>query len=330
VSPAVSSLQLFMLAGLFFAAVGSCTAAVLVRLMSRPLLNLEPHRRHRVLVGLAAAPVLFSVVLLFSASLPSLISLLVPELDHCSTHDDGHAHLCFLHLPRVPLNLPTLLLLIFTTSYVLARWALSGADVFRSSRLLRALTATGLPAAQDVTILDTSEAVCMAAGLLQPRVLVSRGLLEQLGEEGQAVIFEHERAHIRRRDALIASLATFCMPLHVPGVGRWLLREIEIAAEQACDEETGAHIGDRTRVAEAILAVERLAQRDPPGLAPAGAVGFGDCAVVRRVESLLEDPKAPRSLWPVGVALGLVMLAVLLGSSRLHHTTESLISVIAH
>ncbi len=170
----------------------------------------------------------------------------------------------------------------------------------------------------------------MAAGLIRPRVLVSRGLLEQLDEDGQAIVFEHERAHIRRRDALIASLVTFCVPLHVPGVGRWLLREIEIAAEQACDEETGARIGDRTRVAEAILAVERLAQRAPPGLVPAGAVGFGDCAVVRRVESLLADPRAPRSLWPAGVALGLVMLAMLLGSSSLHHTTESLISVIAH
>lgn len=169
----------------------------------------------------------------------------------------------------------------------------------------------------------------MAGGLLRPRVLVSRGLLEQLGEDGQTVVFEHERAHIRRRDALVASLVRFCVPLHVPGVGTWLLREIEIAAEQACDEETGTRIGDRTKVAEAILAVERLAQLTPESLLP-GAVGFGDCAVIRRVESLLAEPKAPRSLRPLGAALCLVMAAVLLGSSTLHHTTESLISVIAH
>lgn len=328
-SPAASSLQLFMLAGLAFVAVGSLMAGAVVGLGSRPILGLAPHARHRVLVGLAAAPVVVSGLLLLSAALPSVVSLLVPELDHCSSHDDRHAHLCFVHLPRGPLNMPALLSLVFATTYLLARWALSGSAIVRSSRLLRALAATGLPRANDVTILETSEAVCMAAGLLRPKVLVSRGLLEQLDEGGQAVVFEHERAHIRRRDALVAIVVRLCVPLHVPGVGSWLLRETEIAAEQACDEETGARIGDRTRVAEAILAVERLAQRTPRGLMP-GAVGFGDCAVIRRVESLLEEPKAPRSLRVLGVALGLAMAAVLLGSSTLHHTTEFLISVIAH
>jgi len=330
VSPALSSLQLFMLAGLAFVAVGSLMASAVVRLASPPILGLEPHVRHHVLVGLAAAPVIVSALLLFSAALPSVASLLLPEFDHCSTHDDGHAHLCFIHLPRGPLNAPSLLLLVFVTAYLLASWAMSGAAIFRSSRLLRALTATALPTVDDVTILETSEAVCMAGGLLRPRVFVSRGLLTQLGEGGQAVVFEHERAHIRRRDALVASLVRLCVPLHVPGVGSWLLREIEIAAEQACDEETGAHIGDRVRVAEAILVVERLAQSAPAGAVPAGVVGFGDCAVVRRVESLLEEPTAPRSLRLVGIALSLASVAVLLGSSTLHHTTESLISVIAH
>jgi Zn-dependent protease with chaperone function len=330
VSPALSSLQLFLLAGLGFVAAGSLTAGAVVRLASRPILGLPPHIRHRVLVGLAAAPVVIAGVLLFSVALPSMVSLLMPELDHCSTHDDGHAHLCFIHLPRAPLNLPALLLLVFATAYLLARWGLSLVAIFRSARLLRSLAATGLPTEKDVRLLETPAAVCMAAGLLRPRVLVSRGLLQVLGKDGQVVVFEHERAHIRRRDALVASLVRLCVPLHVPGVGSWLLREIEIAAEQACDEETGARIGDRIRVAEAILVVERLAQSAPAGVVRAGAVGFGDCAVVRRVESLLEEPKAPRSLRPLGLALSLAIVAALLGSSTLHHTTESLISVIAH
>jgi Zn-dependent protease with chaperone function len=252
VSPALSSLQLFMLAGLGFVAVGSLAAGAVVQLASRPIVALQPHVRHRVLVGLAAAPVVASGLLLFAAALPSVVSLLVPELDHCSTHDDGHAHLCFVHLPRGPLSLPALLVLVFATSHVLARWVLSGAAILRSSRLLRALGATGLPTDENVTVLETSEAVCLAAGLLRPKVLVSRGLLEQLGEGGRAVVLGHERAHIRRRDALVASLVRLCVPVHVPGIGSWLVREIEIAAEQACDEETGARVGDRTTVAETI------------------------------------------------------------------------------
>ena len=325
---ALSSVQLFMLAGLAFVAVGALIASVAVCLESRHILELEPHVRHRLLVGLAAAPVAVSGLLSLSAALPSVLSLLVPELDHCSTHDDGHAHLCFIHLPHGPLSLSALLFLVFATTYVSAQWALSGASVFRSSRLFRALTATGVPMAEDVTILETSAAVCMAGGLLRPRVLLSRGLLEQLGDERRAVVLEHERAHVRRRDALVTSLVRFCVPLHLPGLGPWLLREVEVAAEQACDEEAGARIGDRTRVAEAILAVERLAQLTPGSRLP-GAVGFGHCAVIRRVESLLEEPKAPRSLRALAVTVGLATAAALLGSNALHHTTESLIYTIA-
>lgn len=329
-SPVARSAELFLLAGLAFAGMGSVSAALVVGAGSRRLQGLAPHVRHRVLVVLAAVPVLVSAVLLFSAALPSLIALLVPELDHCSTHDDGHAHLCFVHLPRASLNAPALLSLVFAGSYVLARWVLSSAAVLRSSRLLRTLATTALPTTNDVAVLETRDTVCMAAGLLRPLVLVSRGLLERLGEGGQAVVFEHERAHIRRRDALVTSLVRLCLPLHVPGVGSWLVREIEIAAEQACDEETGARVGDRTAVAEVILAVERLARGNSFGAAPAGAVGFGDCAVARRVESLLEEPKPPKALWPLGAILSLSILAALLASTSVHHTTESLISVIAH
>lgn len=329
-SPVVSSLLLFILAGLSFMALGSLAAALALRFGSRSLSRLDPKARHRVLVGVAAAPILVSALLLFAVALPSFVSLLVPELDHCSTHDDGHAHLCFVHLPRVPLSLPALLAVVFATSYVFARWLLSAVSILQASRLLRALATTALPTAKDIAIVETSQAVCMAAGLLRPRVLVSRGLINRLDADGQAVVLEHERAHIRRRDVLVVSLARLCIPLHLPGVGRSLVREIEIAAEQACDEETGELIGDRTTVAETILAVERLAQSTPNGIMPAAAVGFGASAVGRRVESLLQEPKAPCSLRPLMVALGAFTVAVLLGSKDLHHTAESLISVIAH
>ena len=58
-----------------------------------------------------------------------------------------------------------------------------------------------------------------------PRVLLSRGLFDALSAEERAVILAHERAHVRRRDALVGSVARAVAVFHLPWVGRWLVHE---------------------------------------------------------------------------------------------------------
>src|SRR5262245_43500495 len=100
-SPALQSLTFFALAGATFMCLGSVVAATIAGAARGFLLRIEPETRHRALVLLAALPLFISGVLLLSASLPSLISIVRPEWDHCLTHDDGHPHLCFRHLPQL-------------------------------------------------------------------------------------------------------------------------------------------------------------------------------------------------------------------------------------
>lgn len=328
-SPALQSAQLFLLAGVSFLALGSLASAALVWVVAGRLLRYEPRSRHRALALLALSPPLLALGLLFSASLPPLVALVAPALDHCTTHDDGHAHLCFVHLPEAGASATFGLGLVAALGYVGARAALSAAGLLRATRALRALAKTGLRRRDlDVTVLETSRPVCLAAGLLTPRILLSRGLLESLGDDERAVVLAHERAHVRRRDALVAGVVRAGAAAHLPGAGRWLVRELAIAAEQACDEEAGALVGDRVAVASAILAVERAglhaAARDVGPL----AVAFGERAVERRVESLLAEPTRPAPLRPFYVGLVLAAAALLVGSGGLHHATESLLSVL--
>ncbi len=330
-NPVVQSLVLFVLAGVAFLFVGALTSAMIVRAGAERIASLEPGTRFRLLVLLACLPLVAASALLLSASLPSIVALAVPELDHCLTHDDRHAHLCFVHLPGLEANLPVVLGLTFLASYALMRLTLALARMVRATRVLRALTKTGLPRADlGATLLETPAPLCVTAGLLQPSVLISRGLFEVLSDDERAIVLGHEHEHARRKHALVASIVRMCSAVHLPAIRRWIVGETEIAAEQACDEEAGRVSGDRTAVAAAILTVERATQCT--GMVGLGilAVGAGTCAVERRVRSLLADPQAGASLRPVYVALGLVLVAVLAAADPLHHGTEAFLSMLAH
>lgn len=331
-SPLLHYSQYFLLAGVAFLVIGSAASAMLVRAIRGNLGQLAPQLRYRALVVLAMLPVLTAVVLLLSACLPSLLALIVPDFDHCPRHDDGHPHLCFVHLPQIGLSAPLVLGLVFVSIYVILRAGIAATSVLGAVRLLRALIQTGERRSDlGVTMLDTPQPVCLAAGLLNPHILMSRGLLERLSDEERHVVLAHEQAHVRRRDALMASVLRALSVVHLPWVARWLVYEAEIAAEQICDEMASHSVGDRVAVASAILTVERaarLAVGEP--LAPV-AVAFGQCAVERRVESLLEDGISPElSLRPAATWLAIVTISILMAANELHHVTESLLSLVLH
>jgi Zn-dependent protease with chaperone function len=330
-SLAAQSAQLFLLAGVLFLALGALSAAVLVRLFGARLSQWEPCARHRALTLLAALPAMSAVGLLFAACLPSLVALLVPGLDHCPVHDDGHAHLCFVHLPHVGIHTGLLVSLVFLASYVLLRAGFAVSSVLRALRVVAALGRTGEHRSDlGITIVETRQPLCFAAGLFSPRVLLSRGLFDALSSEERAVILAHERAHVRRRDALVGSVARALALFHLPWVGHWLVHELEVAAEQACDEEAARCVADRVCVAAAILAVERAAQEVVAREISPVAVAFGARAVERRVEALLGDPLPLQSLRPLVISSGVAVVSLLALADELHHLTESVLSVIAH
>jgi Zn-dependent protease with chaperone function len=331
VSPVAQSAQLFLLAGVAFLAIGAVGSAILVGLVRTRLLRCEPRARHRAIVVLAALPVLTALALLTTASLPSLLALFVPGLDHCTAHDDGHAHLCFTHLPVASVHLGVTLGLGFLVGYALLRASLAAARVARALHIVRALTRVGQEQAElGLTIVETAQPVCLAAGFVRPRVLISRGLLESLGSEERSVVLAHERAHVRRRDALASGVVRALAVVHLPRVGAWLVNELDVAAEQACDDEAATAVADRVAVASAILAVERAVWRSTAPRLELVGIAFGARAVERRVEALLAEPLPPTSLRSLTGPLGVALLAVVLHAGELHHATEFLLSAVAH
>jgi Zn-dependent protease with chaperone function len=287
----------------------------------------SPARRARVLAALCLAPLATGLALVGLCLLPSLSAALWPALDHCTAHADEHLHLCLVHPPDVALGAVAQIAAAAVLVVVLVRGVPGVVRLVRAHLVLARLRRVSSPAPPDLRSVDTDAAFSFTGGLLRPDIYLSRGLRDGLDPAQLAAVIEHERAHVRRRDILRRHAARLGVLFHGPATGRALLAALDLACEEACDEEAATHLGDRVRVAQAIVAAARIAPRPPPALA-AGVVGFTVDALTHRVTTLLDSPRHDPA-WPRGIAAGAVLLLVVL-SPAMHHAIETVLSLLAN
>lgn len=284
--------------------------------------------RARWVMAWAALPWLASAALLALCFVPSFWSVLGLAVDHCPLHDDGHVHLCLAHAPLHPVS-PAEWVLLAAAALGVGAVALG---VLRAQlatwRAVSALLRIAGQGDQAGGLVASAEPLSVTAGLVWPLVLVSTGLRSRLAPRQVEAVLAHERAHARRRDPLRLVAVALLGAAYSPGTRKLLLSDAALACEEAADEEAALEIGDRTVVAEAIVAVERLLgdRAHPIGL----GVGMTGCATEVRVEALLRDPIPPppasTSLRLLGAALA---AGALLAAFEIHHLTESVLDLIA-
>jgi hypothetical protein len=312
-------LELATLAALAFATATSLACAVLWPLLRRGLAGRHPASAARWLWLAAVAPVVAPLLGIALCLLPGLLGA-----DHCPIHG-GHPHLC-LHHPAVALGGGASALVVASAG-ALALGLLGGARRLAGER--RVLTGLGrgapAPFATDVCVLAAEVPLSFCLGAFRPRIVLSDGLVRALPPDSLAVVLEHERAHARRRDALRGLLARACARLHLPWVRRGLLDALALATERTCDEAAAKNIGDRLLVAETILAVERLLARAPRN---ALAAAFGDAAVPRRIEGLLDEPGPPVEARRPWLGAATVVATAIPLVEPLHHGTEHLLGLL--
>jgi Zn-dependent protease with chaperone function len=161
----------------------------------------------------------------------------------------------------------------------------------------------------DLVIADSARRFAFTAGLLRPRVVVSRALLEHTPAQWHSVVLAHEHAHRRGRHPLLMFVAEALarglplLPL------RWAADQLRLSLEAVADEHATRAVGDRALVAEAIGSL---------ALAPAGGtVGFeGD--EVRRVRRLLATPPPVRPMVGTAIVLATLTLIGFAGAHAAH------------
>lgn len=124
--------------------------------------------------------------------------------------------------------------------------------VSRQVRLTMWSSVRGSGRRSELRVSHRARGAC-ALGLVRPVIVVSRDLMDALGDEELDQIVMHEHAHLARYDdwsrlvqAVIASVAG----LH-PAV-RFILREIDLEREAACDDRVVLRTGDPRRYASCL------------------------------------------------------------------------------
>lgn len=190
------------------------------------------------------------------------------------------------------LTLPMLLVWIAGALLLLVR---TGRDLLAVERLVARAKPIDLPQPLKtrmggVRVATSSDAPGpMAAGLFRPCVVLPESIA--LSSPGTAALLEHERAHIERRDMVVALLQRVMLALlwWSPAL-HWISRRIDEEREVVCDEAAVARTGDAKAFARSLTSqAENQLWARAPKLA-VGAIGPRS-QVGRRIKRLIDLAK---------------------------------------
>lgn len=207
--------------------------------------SMRPRCGARFLLGLRLLPVMFAAVVVTGLCMPSYLWLETND----STERVGLA-CCALALLGALLCTDSL---IRSVRGVFISWR----GVMRSKDAgLEKRTKESLP----ITTVNSDAPVLALAGLLRPRVIVSRSILQSLSGEELETAIEHERAHHRSHDnwkRLALTLAPEILPFTraFAPFNRCWARLVEWAAD---DDATQGNFGRSLSLAAALVRVARI------------------------------------------------------------------------
>lgn len=295
--------------------------ALAVHRWTRPALGaLDAQPRAALLLALALLPLVVATLVAVLSFAPAIGGLIVDEHCHPATG-------CAAHVPAV--HADTLYAAGFAVVAIAAVIALlwSVARRLRSSlRVARSLRSLAEPdERQRFETIESCEQFAYCIGLLRPKIVVSRGLLERLSTAQLDVVLLHEQAHVVRRDNLrlwLAGLALLPMPARSK---RPLLADLALAGEQVCDRAAIA-VGGRGLVIETLGA---LASATLPHGRRVLATFGGSTTLASRVAALREGPSRdlPARVAHVIVVMTYAVCAVI-ATDLIHHGTERLLAAL--
>ena len=312
----------FLCGAIIFVAVAVITSALIggaSRAFAGDSWKLAPSGRLGLVRLGMAAPLLLGATLAVAIVAPTGLGF----GDHCLAHGDHHVHLCWTHgAPQPPLVLSVVA--VGCLLFALARVAAAMVALGRSSLALRWLRANAR-AENGWWVIPAAEPLAFTAGVVRPRVFVSRGLLAE-GERWSPVL-AHERAHALASDPRWRWLVRVLGAFHLPAVGEALSRAHAEAQELAADAAAAREVGDPLRVAEALTEWVRL---ESSSVHLPFAVSFGEGSLRRRVVALTSAAPEGHRLPGIGWVGSALLLAPLAAAPDLHHAAETILGWLTH
>jgi Zn-dependent protease with chaperone function len=273
---------------------------------------------------LGIAPALVAVAVSTATAMPSLMTRLGLAADHCGGHDH-HVHVCMQHVGHLPTWLvafgaaASLLFVARAARLAVTTWGARRRFAALERLSVRESTPEGCVAFR----VPGSPRLCLATGVLRPRIFYSASLAEHLSAQELAAALAHEAAHLRRRDPVALAVLDLAALISPPPHVRSAREAFRAAAEQACDVVAAAEHGGAS-VARALVSAARLQW------AMSGGLAFAEHGLAERVAALLKPrPDAPAPARTVAAFCGCavaVAVVVTVGGLDVHHAVETLLS----
>jgi Zn-dependent protease with chaperone function len=308
----------------------AAVAATLVSLLSILILPLTAKirsaaRRADAVFLLGLTPLTIAAALCFAVMLPAVLEATGIRSDHCDLHLH-HPHLCALHAGGAHTPLVAVgALALLVGAWRAARLAIVQLQANRTLAALERLGRTEHSAPFPVVNVPGSPWVCLAAGGLRRRVLLSATIADHLGPRQVQAALAHEVAHLQRQDPLLSVALAWAGLAALPAATERVRVAFAEAAEQASDAAAARDLG-AVVVAESLVAMARLSRTT----VPATCMAFGGTSLEQRVHALLHGPldSNPARSAPVALALAAASaVSAVLGSDPIHHLVESLLQI---
>jgi Zn-dependent protease with chaperone function len=300
-----------------------------ISLTRRRLLSIlscfSPAARQRFIWSLVLLPWVLGVITAVLTLIPSIRHLMGLTLDHCYSHSNHHEHLCWFH----PADFFWLSWMGFCASFLLALAFWKCLQIlhrlWQQSEHLKMLLRFADQSPDGNYILDSNIPSAFTAGLLAPKILLSRALIAALNTQELTIVERHERIHQLRRDPLQLWLLNVVLSVFLPAARRDLYAALELSLEQMVDAEVAGREGP-TSVAATLIKVNRLNLHYLKHQAAVGQCSFGTAAVEERVQQLLKIDKGRRFPWCTFLLswIGLMVIAIYCADG-FHHTIETLL-----
>ncbi|HBC27177.1 MAG TPA: hypothetical protein DC013_07170 [Ruminococcaceae bacterium] len=174
---------------------------------------------------------------------------------------------------------------------------------------------------------DLKEPACVLAAV-QPRIILSRRMVQRWSEPELAVILTHELVHIRRKHLFLQKCFDLIVCIHWFNPLAWTARrEFSIACEMDCDQTIFRTFPQLSAAGYAGFLLRMMKQSMPNRHKAAGAIGSLDFLLARRrFQNILFPPSAIRKCGSVLLSLAVIVAVVsasLVGSARYFYPSSA-------
>ncbi|WCK53265.1 M56 family metallopeptidase [Aneurinibacillus sp. Ricciae_BoGa-3] len=162
---------------------------------------------------------------------------------------------------------------------------------------------------QIITVINHKVPFAFTMGLIQPKVMLSTGLLNLLKKEEVEAVIHHEFYHKKHRDPLKTFLLSlFASVLWFIPILRWLQQRYKMIREVLADDHAINTMGTPVALGSALL---KLLKREKSISMPFSFVSFADTAINYRIRKLVDpDTTVPLHppLTPIVVSINVLLL----------------------